>query len=164
MIKQLGLFCVALSLAGAAVASDYRDCPTLANFQRGLSFSAAGMVPPTMPYYDEFAGYADPYYESEGGGMWIVLNNKVRISDGPSGNGRAYMTVVVTNNASDATRAEVLASADAVLAAATQEPSENNTYYEEAYGSGDYTYEICMFEGTGTESMGTGDAFAELLE
>ena len=163
MLKRLSLVCVALSLFGTALAN-YQDCPTLTSFKSGLSFSAAGMVPPTMPYYDEFAGYADPYYESEGGGMWIVLNNKVRISDGPSGRGRAYMTVVVTNSASDASRAQVLADADAVLAAATQEPSGNATYYENAYGSGDHTYQICMFEGTGTSSMGTGDAFAELME
>jgi|GEM_PF-894149 len=162
----------ALLLATSAYAG-YTDCPTLASFKRAIDFTAPGMVPLKMPYYDEFAGQDDPYWHPDGN-FWIVISNRVRISDGPSGRGRAYMSGMVVAGSSTDSRATVLANAQALLEAASFEPSDgtdpaytgdDDTYIED-WDTGGYSYEMCLYSGdAGSQAieMTTGTTIAEMM-
>ena len=157
-----------LGLLSINTYASFKDCPNLSSFKSGISFTAPGVVPTVMPYYDEFAGKADPYWHPDGK-FWIVISNAVRISDGPSGEGRSYMSgVVVAGNAGDS-RASVLSRAQNLIASASDQPNTGSVpaQYKENWDTGGYNYEMCLysgFAGNQAEDMVAGTSIAEMMD
>ena len=145
-VRVLSILLIA-TLAPLAAMASCTDCPTLHQFKLSTDISKVGAVASTMPYYVAHAGKPNPYWDSHSKN-WIVVTNQFSVSDGPSGNARAYFSTITVPGKANDSRKQVLQSAQTMLQDSVQHPinsSDNPNDYQADWVDGQFHYTACIY-------------------
>jgi len=142
------------------------ECPTAGSFTSSINLTDPGMVPKSMPHYQEHAGKQNPYF-IEGENRCVVLAVSPTASDRhlPGVDARVYMTLVVPACTEDESRTDIIAAAQAILDQKPANPKSGPIAYHEEWSAGSHAYEMCSYTGTtggDEDGMSVGSSLAEL--